>query len=89
MKIQEAYQKIIIRIQTEANREKYHHLENSPDKSNEEQELYDNIIKLGDYISTIDNYATASCNVPLELLESKCRMLIPEICEQLNQQGWD
>ena len=87
MTIQEAYEKIIERIRLTENSEKYSHLVLSPNKTVAEQELFDNITQVKMYLEQIKEYSSES-KTPLELLESGCRILLPKIEKQLNDEQW-
>ena len=85
MSIQTAYSEILERVQRIDNRDKYGHLLNSVNKTDSEQKLYDMLFQLEDNISAIaqcKNYADKT------LIESECRILIPQIKEMLDVLLW-
>ena len=87
MTIQETYEKIIERIRSKENIEKYSHLVNSPNKTAAEEKLSDNITTVTMYIEQIKKYSSENKTL-LELLESGCRRLLPKIEKQLNDEQW-
>ena len=86
MSIFTSHTSIVERIRKIENREKYSHLVNSASKTEDEQKLYDNILKLNELI---DKVKSPSPNDPVELFESGCRMLIPEIQHMLDKLDWE
>ena len=87
MTIHESYQEIIQRINLRENKEKYSHLVNSPDKTQEEQQLHDDILKMGMYIALLNGHETQT-TTPSELLELGCMTLYKKITEQLDKSNW-
>lgn len=85
MSILTAHSEILERIQKIENREKYAHLMNSVNKTNEEQELYDWIIRLN---KNIDIITQCENNSQKTLFESDCRLLIPQINKILDKLSW-
>lgn len=85
MSIQTEYSEILKRVQRIDNRDKYGHLLNSTNKTDDEQKLYNMMFRLEDNISAIaqcKNYADKT------LIESECRILIPQIKEMLDVLLW-
>lgn len=88
MTIHESYQEIIQRINLRENKEKYSHLVNSPDKTQVEQQLHDNILTMSMYIALLNGNETKT-TTPQALLESGCRILYNKIKRQLDEFGWE
>ena len=88
MTIHESYQEIIQRINLRENKEKYSHLVNSPDKTQAEQQLHDNILTMSMYIALLNGNETKT-TTPQALLESGCRILYNKIKRQLDEFGWE
>ena len=88
MTIHESYQEIIQRINLRENKEKYSHLVNSPDKTQAEQQLHDNILTMSMYIALL-NGNEPKTTTPQALLESGCRILYNKIKRQLDEFGWE
>lgn len=88
MTIQESYQKILQRINSRENKEKYSHLVNSPDKTQAEQQLHDDILTMSMYIALLNGNETKT-PTPQALLESGCRILYNKIKRQLDEFDWD